>query len=227
MYMEISVNPSCRAFVQKSDEGCTTLGFDYLLRTLKAVVQRLGLDIDVQADEIGTLHQYHQYRSAVAEASRIGIKETWFSSDTPLAVQRILERYRRSGDTLRVFLGDTSTGHDWMEEFDTIGTVGRSNGVFKVPLLISADDNGGPELHGHCIVKMVDVATGKQLWVCKHYHIPELRIVEISPSTDSYSWAVEADGQTHARFSRYSKAARWLAFMSGEINTTDHQEVEA
>lgn len=69
---------------------------------------------------------------------------TCYSNDTPDDVIRILETAREKGDRVRIFYGDRETGAGWHEMHDVIGTIGRSCGIIKIPLLIrTARSYGG------------------------------------------------------------------------------------
>ena len=54
---------------------------------------------------------------------------TSYHENTSEEVIKILERVRNSKERVRIFYGDTETGRDWMEIYNTIGTIGRSCGV--------------------------------------------------------------------------------------------------
>lgn len=78
---------------------------------------------------------------------------TAYHIDTPDELVAILERLRASGTRIKLDYGDTSTGESWDEQFDITGTLGRSNGQFKVPLLIhNARSWGGGAILDHCII---------------------------------------------------------------------------
>ena len=61
---------------------------------------------------------------------------TSYAEKTSDKVIDILERARYRGERIQVFYGDTETGKNWNEEYDTIGTIGRSTGTYKITLLI-------------------------------------------------------------------------------------------
>jgi hypothetical protein len=62
---------------------------------------------------------------------------TYYHTSTPREVVDILDRAQGSRARLRmIFLGDAATGKAWSSEWRNIGTVGRSTGWLKVPLLI-------------------------------------------------------------------------------------------
>lgn len=136
-----------------------------------------------------------------------------FDPGTPEAVRRILERYRKSGDTLRIVLGDPETGRDWHEENDVVGTVGRSMGPMKIPLLIEKGERGGPAMLTRCIVRIIDWDSQRELYVHPQYQLPALAIV---PNADAkYPWEVTIDGESQARFTDLGKAGAYVGFMRG------------
>lgn len=227
--MSITINQSQQLFVIPCGEGSiTTAGFDYVMNGLKQIAAKINgkpvpgkpgatVAIDVNSTNRGTIEQYQLYQEAVSLFSKFNVKTTWFNSQTPKAVCRILEDYRLSGETIRIFLGDNETGRDWMEENDVMGHIGRSTGAFKVPLLVPENEHGGPALLDHCIVKLMDVSTHEVLWQHPQYHLREMKIVdEVELCDDGITNAVQVNGETHARFKSYAKAAQFIAFMSGE-----------
>lgn len=139
-------------------------------------------------------------------------KTTHFSQLTNPAVCKILENYRQSRARLRLFFGDAATGRDWMEENDTIGTVGRSTGSQPIPLLIKSTGSlGGGAILDHCIVKIMDVKTKTTLYQHPQYHQPTLKVVN-----GGYCWDVLANGAGHASFKTEAAARRYVEFLQGQ-----------
>lgn len=139
----------------------------------------------------------------------------WFKSETPAEVRRIIDHAYRTGLRVRLFHGDTETGRAWPEEWHTIGTISRSTGQVKDPLLIERrNSSGGMALLDSVIV---GIQTGPGEWAYRH------------PALDLGAWTVgrpsvgsgmlEAafhNGSLHAQFQRAGQAARYCAFMRGE-----------
>jgi hypothetical protein len=214
--MDITLNIPSRLFVVRAAHGYSTLGFDYVAKQLRQLVQRIpvlaALKDAVAETTVGSLEQYNLYRSAIDTLARQRVQtDTWYDEETPQAVVRILERARKNGSVLRIFLGDRSTGRDWMEEHDTIGRIGRSTGTIRVPLLVAEGESGGGALLDACIVRVAS-SDGRDLWRHPAYHLPELRI---SPDVSDGRWWVTSDGTRHAGFKRYEQAAAWIGFISG------------
>ena len=213
----VTINAEQRLFVIPAGGGYSCAGFDYVFKQLRALSEaltRFGIDVgELRVDEVGSIAQYQQYERACA---LIGNRDmgTWFDPDTPAKVRYILERYRKSGQALRVFYGDTKTGRGWYEEYDVVGGIGRSTGAMKIPLLVPDGEFGGPGLLDRCIVRMMDVRTRKELYWHPQYHQGEM---EIRPATcrAPYTHGVWIDGQNHANFRSYGSAAQWVAFMTG------------
>lgn len=212
--MEISVNQNQGLFVLNFDGGCTTMGFDHVFKTLAKIVQRIGLSMPVREDEKGTIAQYTLYREAIDAYASAGLRETWHHPDALPEVCKVMDRCIKNGARVRLFYGDTVTGRDWGEENDVLGTVGRTTGPLKSPILIPKGEHAGTTILEHRILKIMDADTHRVLWTHEQYQAPLFSIKE--DSTPKYSFAATMDGQTKARFQSFAKAAAWVAFMSGE-----------
>lgn len=146
---------------------------------------------------------------------------TSYRFETPQEVIDILERSRINRTKIRVFFGDV-TGRDWMEEYDTMGHVGRSTGEIKVPLLIPrATSSGGGALIDSSIVKI----TIDKITVYQHpnYRLPALRIAPVSTGSSleqkGYTHMVYADDVNTGNFKSLEKAEKYVEFLRGERNT--------
>lgn len=116
---------------------------------------------------------------------------TAFHIDTDNEICRILDEAIQSKKRLKIYLGDTKTGRDWNEEHDTIGRIGRSYGINKIPLLIrSSKSIGGPAILDYCIVKIKDIATGRTLFHVPNYYNGEFKIVPCNHLTTDYTHSV-------------------------------------
>ena len=134
---------------------------------------------------------------------------TAFHTETPDEVCAILNSLLHTGHRVKIYLGDPETGRDWHEEYDTIGTIGRSTGTYKVPLLIhSIRSMGGGAILDHCIVKIKSMATKRVLYQNPKYQAPN---VEITPSDlDGYQYYTLINGELHGRH-RSLKCAQMCA----------------
>jgi hypothetical protein len=148
---------------------------------------------------------------------------TYFHHDTPSAVATALENARLLGKRIRIWLGDSVTGKSWLEEYDVTGTVGRSMGPIKIPLLMpSPHSRGGGAISDHSIVRlMVD---GREVYRHPKFNQPVFTIgpgwsdEAHAPKNRMYkprSVGVYADGEPCCGFDSESKARRWVDFMEG------------
>jgi len=84
-------------------------------------------------------------------------------------VKRALEKAYAAKCNVRLFFGDTQTGHVWPDEHDVYGKIGRSTGPVHVPLIIEPRRDGGPHILDHCIVGIVRAGTdGRWDWLYRH-----------------------------------------------------------
>lgn len=144
---------------------------------------------------------------------------TFYNNGTPDEVIKILEDSRINKKRIRIFLGDTKTGKDWTESYDTIGRIGRSCGEIKIPILIKNRQSlGGGAILDHCIVK---ITINKEV-VYQHpeYHLPEFEVKEADEALKEkgYFYSVLADGRYDFNCKTKEKAEKWIAFLRGFRN---------
>jgi hypothetical protein len=99
---------------------------------------------------------------------------TFYDSRTPLAVARILERFRINRMRLKIHHGDSETGLAWGDSES--GRIGRSTGPVKIPLLVkNSRSMGGGAILDHCIVKIeyANKKNGGTLYQHPKYHEEE------------------------------------------------------
>lgn len=132
---------------------------------------------------------------------------TAYHFKTPQKVIDILERARYRETRLRIYLGDSKTGIDWVEENSVVGTIGRSTGTIKIPLLILTKRSiGGGAILDHCIVKIKDQDTKEVLYQHPKYKTP---IIEIKESDlPQYEKALYVNGKLYSRHKTELSAKR-------------------
>jgi hypothetical protein len=81
------------------------------------------------------------------------VNGTSYHDETCKEVISWLETSRELKQRIRIFYGDK--GRCWNDEYDTIGHIGRSTGMQKIPLLIkNSRSYGGGGILDHCIVRI-------------------------------------------------------------------------
>jgi hypothetical protein len=152
--------------------------------------------------------------SDVEPAYRV-VHGTYYSSRTPRQVIQILEEARESGQVLRVHYGDRETGKDWLDEYDVEGTIGRSMGPVKIPLLITPGECGGPGMLDDAIVKIRQ--GDKTLYTHHQYHPGKIIMRPITkediqrvPNLKDYTTAIDVNGKNHANFPTINDAVQWV-----------------
>jgi hypothetical protein len=175
--------------------------------------------------EIGTVEQYSMYQTMLAGYSKLDDNATWFDARTPAEVQQILEDARNSGDIMRVFVGDVQTGRDWLDEYDTIGRIGRSSDWMKLPQVVPNGQSEGPALLSECIVRIFNVTKGTEVYRHPTYHTPKMELAEAASydQADGYTHCVKMqckDGnmESSCNFKSHAAASDWLAFMDGQTH---------
>lgn len=145
------------------------------------------------------------------------VNETVYHVDTPHEVIRVLESARQSKRRVRLHYGDVATGRDWLDSYYTRGTIGRSTGISKIPLLLlTAKSSGGGAVLDHCIVLIRDVKTGRILYKHPSYHVGN---VQLSKVDHEYPYLVSRDGEAIARFAKYEQAVRFLKELGLTVTT--------
>jgi hypothetical protein len=138
----------------------------------------------------------------------------YYRDTTPPEVVLQIERARECGHRIRLWLGDTKTGRDWMEEWDVVGTVGCSMGPIKSPLLLRTSRSiSGGIISTDAIVRLF--ANGREVYRHPKYRVPKIT-VGYDPNAGDHRWYARVNGKHHARFKTEASALRWAAFMRGE-----------
>jgi hypothetical protein len=218
----ITVNAAQSLFVIPCGDGHTCFGFENARKHAEQIATALNRsDLMPTPEVFGTLAGYALYEQAVrAFASSVLSAKTYFDPGTDPLVQRVLERYRESVKRVRVFFGDPETGRDWCEEWDVVGTIGRSGGTMKSPLLVPHGENIGPAISTSKVLRVMDVGTNKEVYRHPMYKVPALEIEPLDdPELPKYKWAGFRDGELIARFYSNYQAAEWKEFMIGGIAT--------
>ena len=161
--------------------------------------------------------QSPRFNVADGRPYKVSSRGTHFHPDTSDTVARHLDDLIASGKRVRLFTGEPDTGVAWASEYDVYGTIGRSTGPCKVPLLIEPGEDGGSQLLDHCIV---GILTRAQNWVYKH---PKLNFGEWIQTEKveklqgaTYKAALYHNGQIFSRHRTVKQAQALMDFMTGK-----------
>ena len=92
------------------------------------------------------------------------VNGTTYHNDTPTEVISILEKARVLKNRLIITYGFPN-GHPWGDNPSERGSVGRSIGPVKIPLLLKTKrSNGGEGILSHCIIMIQKSVDGKLLY---------------------------------------------------------------
>jgi hypothetical protein len=141
----------------------------------------------------------------------------YFPSETPQSLLDAVWLAYQLDLRCRVWIGDTTTGEGSLDEFEVLGTIGRSTGPLHVPLLVEEGDDGGPELYSDLIVR-IDVEVGVTwftLYQHPTFHMPELTL-EVPSDMPEYAANVRSKGEIDARFLFVADAQQYIDFMLGK-----------
>jgi len=169
---KITLNDQQGLYVIHGASSISCLGYDVCYEESLQMSQKLDRpDLAPDPARKGTFEQYDNYLNLqdILFASKADLG-TWFKLGTPPAVREILERYRKSGERLVMEYGDRETGRAWGDV--KRGTIGRSMGPMKSPLLIaSSRSRGGGVILDDCIVRILDGDTKRELYRHPSYHV--------------------------------------------------------
>lgn len=176
-------------------------------------------------------------KGRIPEGYQVTDSGTWYDEKTPIKVIEALEEARVTKDRIRLFYGDHDTGVVWLEEHDVIGTVGRSSGYAKIPILIhSSRSLGGGAIMDNRILRIDTKRKGKIVRLYEAYNIrlPNLMLMDRSECDEGWSVSDAMGGTVIARFyddtktdpgtrivhvipyTGEKKARNYIAFMRGE-----------
>ena len=85
---------------------------------------------------------------------------TTYHGETPSSLIGIIEEVRQGGLRVRMHYGNLKTGKLWGDVL--IGTIGRSMGPKRIPILLAnATSSGGEGILDHCILLVESASKGK------------------------------------------------------------------
>jgi len=161
--------------------------------------------------------------------------DTWFDKDTDLAIATILDYYMHKDVRLRFWYGYTTAEHRqymienypgdhtfpavgmaWDEDWQVSGTVGRTAGPVKSPILLAGPNSHcGGLISTDSIVKIVRRRTGKIQTLYQH---PQFSCSVFIPGNWDGKYAAFKQGERDmfASFGSIRARNQWVDFMNGE-----------
>ena len=158
---------------------------------------------------------------------------TWYDPRTPIDVIKVLEEAMKTKERVRFIFGNTD-GYVYLDEYGVMGTVGRSTGRIKVPILIhSSRSNYGNAIMTQSILRIDAKRRGN---IVRLYESPSIRLPQLYAKQEGEEWVVrtEITDIEEARFNDRRKvdpvtrivttvpysgekaAKNYIAFMRGE-----------
>jgi len=133
---------------------------------------------------------------------------TYYHIETKDAVINALEKARANRTRVRLFWGDVETGKCWNDIYDITGTIGRSTGTVKIPLLIhNSRSMGGGGILTHCILKIKETGkNGRTLYQSDNFIAPVAEIVESDLKSEGYAYNVLINGELQTRHKTLKQA---------------------
>lgn len=149
------------------------------------------------------------------------INGTAYHAQTNDIIVNILENARTNNQRVRIFYGNTENGEDWNEENNIIGTIGRSIGNIKIPLLMSNSRSiGGGGILDHCIVKIT--IDKRVVYQHSNYNCGKFNFIKTSNQeliNKGYLYTVLKNNKEYANFKTEKQACNFIDFITGCTNS--------
>ena len=120
---------------------------------------------------------------------------------------------------IRIWYGDTETGRAWNEEYDVMGTVGRTTGNIKIPILVYSKKSwGGSALLMGNIIRIDDIEDRRTLWQVPDFHVEKMEVVYKNGDYPFQVMQTKDNGEVVnvANFKTEMKAYHYIDFMNGK-----------
>lgn len=123
---------------------------------------------------------------------------------------------------IRLFYGDIHTGRSWNEEYDVMGTIGRTTGNIKIPILVHNKRSlGGGALYLPSVIRIDDIEDKRTLWKLPNFHVEPMEIVYYPDDPNGLPYNVMQTKDSGVRvnvanFKTEIQAQKWVEFMEGK-----------
>ena len=146
-----------------------------------------------------------------------------FNEKTCDKVKNVLTECYNNQCRIRIWYGDIDTGVSWLDEYDVVGTIGRSTGQQKIPLLIkNSRSSGGGGILCHCIVRIDNISSRRTIYKHPSFTVPLLTVAanNDNDTKNKYPFIVLKYGTIQASFKNQKSAYNYVDFMLGNRYTT-------
>jgi len=146
-----------------------------------------------------------------------------FNENTCDRVKTALTECYNNQCRVRIWYGDIDTGVSWLDEYDVVGTIGRSSGQAKIPLLIkNSRSMGGCGILCHCIIRIDVISSRRTIYEHPLFYVPLLTVAtnNDNDTKNKYPFIVLKDNELQARFKSDYQAKNYIDFMLGNRYTT-------
>lgn len=147
------------------------------------------------------------------------VNGTSYSAETSDKVISVLESVREQRTRIRLFYGDKATGRSWLDRYGMEGTISRSTGDSKIPILIhNVRSMGGGGILDSCIIRIQTTGHSPYvLYQAENFQRPELFIFHGRSKNEKYPWSVVNGAKNEVVYNCDSpqKAEREIKFLTG------------
>lgn len=127
-------------------------------------------------------------------------KNLWFKNDTTMEVANIVDFMYQTGKRYKIYSGCTETGRVFAEEYDTVGTVSKTTGELKIPILITRKGNhGGAAISTGSILAVKEVGSKHFMFKNKLFIQPTVEIKETKSVLSEYKYETIFNGDLYSR----------------------------
>ena len=147
----------------------------------------------------------------------------YFNDETSDKVKECIEYCYNSKLRIRIWYGNTKTGVSWLEEYDVTGTIGRSTGKQKIPLLVkNSRSNGGGGILCHCIIRIDAINSRRTIYKHPLFNVPLLTVATNNEkkNKNKLPFIVSKNNELQARFKSEKQAKNYIGFMLGNRYST-------
>ena len=141
----------------------------------------------------------------------------FFKSCTSDQLVNIITYLYLTKDKVRLYYGNNETGEVSLDEYDLYGTIGKSTGIIKVPLLIPKINSiSGSAISTSLIVGIARTKDKKFVYKANNFKLPVLKLSKSSVEGFTHEVSVLKGNsyEVTARFRSLKSAERYMKLFS-------------